>query len=104
MCMVRRREEAGGMVCVCVAKRGEELENEGVGVILCTWCVLSLQEGAQGDANVHSEEHILPGSVSELNDFEQQTATTACYAVHCNLPEVRVHLPSKQFLETLYNR
>lgn len=69
--------------------------------------MLDVQEEARGggeEGDAHSEELILPGSVSEMNDFEQHASTTACYSVSCCVPEIRVHLPSKRFLETLYNR
>lgn len=53
---------------------------------------------------VHSEELVLPGTVSEMDEFEQFASNTACYSINCTMPEVRVHLPNKHFLETLYNR
>ena len=65
---------------------------------------LDVQEEAGQGGDIHSEELILPGSVLEMDDFEQQASATACYSIKCCVPEIRVHLPSKHFLETLYNR
>ena len=53
---------------------------------------------------VHSEELIIPGSPEEMAEFEQHASSVAQYSVNCSLPSVNVHLPSKAFLETLYNR
>jgi len=53
---------------------------------------------------VHSEERVLPGNLAEMNEFESHASNTARYLITCHLPEVRIHLPSKQFLEALYNR
>ncbi len=39
-----------------------------------------------------------------MEEFEQFASSTSRYSVKCELPEIRIHLPSKHFLETLYNR
>ena len=46
----------------------------------------------------------MPGSPAEMAGFEQHASSTAQYSVTCSLPSVDVHLPSRVFLETLYNR
>ena len=60
--------------------------------------------GEEEGGDIHSEERVLPGSVTEMNDFEAHASNTARYLITGRLPEVRLHLPSKHFLETLYNR
>ena len=53
---------------------------------------------------MHSEVLVLPGSGREMEEFERHAAAHAHYAVACTLPLVDVHIPSRKFLETLYNR
>ena len=60
--------------------------------------------GEDKGADIHSEEHVLPGSLAEMNEFESHAFNTARYLISGHLPEVRIHLPSKQFFEALYNR
>ena len=57
-----------------------------------------------GEEKLHSEELVLPGTVAEMKEFADFASSTARYHLNCFLPEVKVHLPSKYFLETLYNR
>lgn len=61
------------------------------------------KRGVAGE-ELHSEEQVLPGTVSEMKEFADFASSTACYHLNCFLPEVKVHLPTKHFLETLYNR
>ncbi len=58
----------------------------------------------QEDNGGHSEQLVLPGSPQEMATFEQHASSLAQYAVRCTLPTVSIHLPSKRFLDTLYNR
>ena len=53
---------------------------------------------------MHSRELVLPGSPSEMSEFEQHAINLAQYSVLCTLPSVNVHIPSKKFLQTLYHR
>ena len=53
---------------------------------------------------MHSRELVLPGSPSEMNGFEQHAINLAQYSVLCTLPSVNMHIPSKNFLQTLYHR
>lgn len=62
------------------------------------------QGGEERQQDLHSEQLILPGTVTEMKEFADFASSTARYHVNCFLPEVRVHLPSKRFLETLYYR
>lgn len=64
-------------------------------------CVL-LQDEKEREED--SEEHVLPGSMTEMNEFESHASNTTRYLVTGHLPEVKIHLPSKNFLEALYNR
>ncbi len=61
------------------------------------------EESSEGEG-VHSEEFVFPGSVSEMKEFADCASSSAQYHLNCSFPDVRVHLPSKHFLETLYNR
>lgn len=60
--------------------------------------------GAKQEDGEHSEELVLPGTVEEMKEFADFASSMARYHLDCFFPEVRVHLPSKRFLETLYNR
>ena len=53
---------------------------------------------------MHSRELVLPGSPSEMSEFEQHAINLAQYSVLCTLPLVNVHIPSKKFLQILYHR
>ena len=53
---------------------------------------------------MHCGELVLPGSPSEMNEFEQHAVNLAQYSVLCTLPSVNVHIPGKKFLQTLYHR
>ena len=72
-------------------------------VCVCV-CVCVQGEGSDADEEVHSEELVMPGSSREMAEFEQHATALARCAVRCTLPSVHIHLPSKGFLETLYNR
>lgn len=63
-----------------------------------------MKDSGSAEETILSEELVLPGTITEMNSFKQAVSSTAHYCVNCLLPEVRVHLPSKHFLETLYNR
>ena len=52
----------------------------------------------------HTEQLVTPGSRSEMEEFEQFSSALSQYSVSLHLPTVCVHLPSKRFLEILYNR
>ena len=67
-------------------------------------CVCVQGEGGEADEEVHSEELVMPGSSREMAEFEQYATSLAHCTVRCTLPSVHIHLPSKGFLETLYNR
>ena len=69
-------------------------------LVWCIWQGL----GGEGGAELHSEELVLPGTVEEMKEFADYASSSAHYQLSCFFPEVRVHLPSKHFLETLYNR
>ena len=60
-------------------------------------------QGENGE-EVHSEELVMPGSLREMAEFEQHAISLTRCSVTCTLPSVNIHLPSKGFLETLYNR
>ena len=60
--------------------------------------------GAKQEEGVHSEELVLPGTVEEMKEFADFASSMTRYHLDCFFPEVRIHLPSKRFLETLYNR
>ena len=75
--------------------------------VVCTCvcvCVCVQGEGGEADEEVHSEELVMPGSSREMAEFEQYATSLARCTVRCTLPSVHIHLPSKGFLETLYNR
>ena len=67
-------------------------------------CVQGEGEGGDADEEVHSEELVMPGSSREMAEFEQHATSLARCTVRCTLPSIHVHLPSKGFLEILYNR
>jgi len=62
-----------------------------------------VERGENGE-EVHSEELVMPGSSREMAEFEQHAVSMTRCSVTCTLPSVNIHLPSKAFLETLYNR
>ena len=64
----------------------------------------SEQAGDGSGSELHSEQLILPGSPGEMAEFERHSSSRAQCSVRCCLPLVCVHLPSNEFLSTLYNR
>jgi len=62
-----------------------------------------VERGENGE-EVHSEELVMPGSSREMAEFEQHAVSLTRCSVMCTIPSVSIHLPSKDFLETLYNR
>ena len=52
----------------------------------------------------HTEQLVTPGSRSEMEEFERFSSALSQYSVSLHLPTVCLHLPSKRFLEILYNR
>ena len=52
----------------------------------------------------HSEELVMPGDSEEMARFESVAMASAQYCVTCSIPFMSVHIPSKAFLENLYNR
>ena len=46
----------------------------------------------------------MPGTKEEMDHFEQHTVSRSRCAVTCTIPSLRVHLPSKEFLEILFSR
>lgn len=46
----------------------------------------------------------MPGDSKEMAQFESEAMASAKYCVTCSIPFLSVHIPSKLFLENLYNR
>ena len=46
----------------------------------------------------------MPGDSEEMARFESVAMASAQYCVTCSIPFLSVHIPSKAFLENLYNR
>ena len=51
-----------------------------------------------------SEELVMPGDSEEMAQFESIAMASAQYCITCSIPFLSVHIPSKAFLENLYNR
>ena len=51
-----------------------------------------------------SEELVMPGDSEEMAQFESVAMASAQYCITCSIPFLSVHIPSKAFLENLYNR
>ena len=58
----------------------------------------------QREHSTHAEELVMPGTREEMDQFEHHTVSRSRCAVTCTIPSLRVHLPSKEFMEILFNR
>ena len=47
---------------------------------------------------------VMPGDRQEMADFQEKSVNNTKMLIELNLPNLKAHLPSKQFLELLYNR
>lgn len=46
----------------------------------------------------------MPGNPQEMAEFEQHASPLSRLSLSASLPSLHLHLPSKTFLQTLYNR
>ena len=51
-----------------------------------------------------SKQLVLPASQDEMNNYESHLSSTSHYTLSISLPTINIHIPSKEFLEALYNR
>ena len=64
----------------------------------------SPEEDGGGVPQEHTEQLVTPGTCEEMEEFERHSSSLSQYHLSLHLPRVCLHLPSKQFLETLYSR
>ena len=68
------------------------------------YTISSPQGPEENTSQEHTEHLVTPGNRDEMKEFEQFSSSLSQYHVIFNLPNMCLHLPSKQFLETLYHR
>ena len=71
---------------------------------MCAYLLSSFPPSLLPQEDVHSEELVLPGTIEEMTQFESHASSTAQYSISASFPSINIHIPSKRFLETLYNR
>ena len=62
------------------------------------FCVLSLD-----DMNINLQ-LVMPGEKAEIQEFQEKAVNNTLLLIDFSLPNVNVQLPTKSFLEVLYNR
>ena len=51
-----------------------------------------------------NEEMIMPGSIAEMNAFQEDALSSSKLAINCYLPNLKMNLHSSEIFELLYNR
>ena len=57
------------------------------------------------DKSITSSRHVvLPASPDEMSLYEDHVSSSSHFCLSVSIPSINIHIPSKGFLESLYNR